>query len=324
METKRKERYINFYTDFAFKRFFGTEVNKDLLISFLNALLAGKEKIKNISFLNSERFGPIEVNRKAIFDVYCQNDRGEYFIVEMQKAEQQFFKDRSIFYSTFPIREQAVKGTDWDYQLKAVYTIGILNFCLEDSNPDYYNCEVKLMDTRTHKVFYDKLTYIYLEMPKFNKSLCELETVMDKWMYAIRHLPELLEKPKIMAEEIFTRLFEQAEIAHFTPVEMREYEESLKVYRDWYSISKTTFEKGRAKGLKEGHAEGHKEGLAEGLKEGHAEGLKEGIEMGRSEGLKEGIEIANRQTALKMKLAGVDTAIISAITGLPPALIDQL
>lgn len=288
METAKRERYINFYTDFAFKRFFGTEVNKDLLISFLNSLLAGEETITDISFLNSEHFGSIEMNRKAIFDVYCQNDRGEYFIVEMQKAEQQFFKDRSIFYSTFPIREQAVKGGSWDYRLKAVYTIGILNFCFEDSDPGYYHHEVKLMYTRSHEVFYDKLTYIYLEMPKFNKRLSELETVMDKWLYSIRHLPELLEKPRIMAEDIFTRLFEQAEIAHFTPVEMREYEESLKVYRDWYSVNKTTFEKGRAEGIEEGRVESKKE------------------------------------IAKAMLQEGADIEFISRITGLPAASIKEL
>lgn len=254
-KTDRRERYINFYTDFAFKRFFGTEVNKDLLISFLNSLLAGEETVKDISFLNPEHFGTLELNRKAIFDVYCQNDKGEYFIVEMQKAEQRFFKDRSIFYSTFPIREQAQKGSEWDYRLKAVYTIGILNFCLDDTDESYYHHEVKLMYTRTGKVFYDKLTYIYLEMPKFNKGVSELETEMDKWLYSIRHLPELLEKPKIMAEDIFTRLFEQAEIAHFSSKEMREYEESLKAYRDWYSVNKTTFEKGRAEGREEGRTE---------------------------------------------------------------------
>ena len=189
------ERYVNFYTDFAFKKLFGTEANKDLLISFLNALLEGKEEIKDLTFLNSEHLGTTEYDRKAVFDVYCENEQGEKFLIEMQKAEQQFFKDRSVFYSTFPIREQAQRGS-WNYRLKSVYTIGILNFCFDESDPGYFHHEVKLMDTRTKEVFYDKLTYIYLEMPKFTKSLAELDNIFDKWLYAIRHLPDLLERPK--------------------------------------------------------------------------------------------------------------------------------
>ena len=104
------ERYVNFYTDFAFKKLFGTEINKELLISFLNALLHGREKIEDITYLNAEHLGTQEYDRRAVFDVYCKNEKGEHFIVEMQKGEQQFFKDRSIYYSTFAIREQAPRG----------------------------------------------------------------------------------------------------------------------------------------------------------------------------------------------------------------------
>ena len=123
------DRYVNFYTDFAFKKLFGTEINKDLLISFLNALLQGREEIKDISYLNTEHLGTQEYDRRAVFDVYCTNEKGEYFLVEMQKGEQQFFKDRSIYYSTFAIREQAPRG-EWDYGLKGIYTIGIQNFSI--------------------------------------------------------------------------------------------------------------------------------------------------------------------------------------------------
>ena len=234
------DRYVNFYTDFAFKKLFGTEANKDLLISFLNALLDGKENIKDLTYLNAEQLGMYEFERKAVFDVYCENERGERFIVEMQKAEQQFFKDRSVFYSTFPIRDQAKRGNSWNYQLKAVYTIGILNFCFDDTDPEYFHHEVKLMDTKSKEVFFDKLSYIYLEMPKFTKSLSELNTLFDKWLYAIRHLSDLLERPKELYEAVFERFFEQAEIAKFNRQERQGYEDSLKNFRDWYSIMETT------------------------------------------------------------------------------------
>ena len=120
-------RYINPYTDFAFKLLFGTDLNKEILIGLLNALFYGKQVIKDVTYLNTEHLGSREPDRRAVFDVYCENEKGEKILIEMQKAEQQFFKDRSIFYSTFPIREQAIKGDKWSYELKAVYVIGILN-----------------------------------------------------------------------------------------------------------------------------------------------------------------------------------------------------
>ena len=257
-----QERYVNFYTDFAFKKLFGTEVNKDLLISFLNALLSGEEEIKDLTYLNTEHLGEHEEERKAVFDVYCVNEKGERFLVEMQKAEQRFFKDRSVYYSTFPIREQGPKG-NWNYELKAVYTIGILNFSFDDSDPNYYHHEVKLVDMKTMKVFYDKLTYIYLEMPKFRKTESELENLFEKWLYAISHLPALMERHKALREAVFEKFFRVAEIACFTQQERVAYEGSLKNYRDWYSIAETAeyrgWERGHSRGLAEGRAEGRNE-----------------------------------------------------------------
>ncbi len=246
------ERYINPYTDFAFKLLFGTELNKELLISFLNALLHGEEHIKEITYLNSEHLGTQERDRRGVFDIYCKNEQGEKFLVEMQKGEQAFFKDRSIYYATFPIREQAIKGSEWNYQLKAVYTVAILNFVFDDKDDDYFHHEVKLVDMRTKKVFYDKLTFIYLEMPKFNKTEYELETMFDKWMFVLRNLSRLMERPVALQERVFERLFKAAEIANFDRKELIEYEDSLKNYRDWYSVVSTAEQKGIQKGIQEG------------------------------------------------------------------------
>ena len=249
-----RDRYINPYTDFGFKKLFGTDMNKELLISFLNALLSGREVVRDITYLNSEHMGTLELDRRAVFDVYCENEQGEKFLVEMQKGEQEFFKDRSLFYSTFPIREQARRG-NWDYELKAVYTIGILNFVFQEQDNSYFHHEVKLVDLRTRKVFYDKLTFIYLEMPKFNKSEDELETMFDKWLFVLRNLSSLLERPRALQERIFTRLFEAAEIAKFNKNELCKYEESLKNFRDMYSVITTAEKKGLAKGREEGREE---------------------------------------------------------------------
>ncbi|NDV64486.1 Rpn family recombination-promoting nuclease/putative transposase [Bacteroides sp. 224] len=249
-------RYINPYTDFGFKKLFGTELNKELLISFLNSLLPDGQTVKDITYLNTEKLGTQEIDRRAVFDVYCENEQGEKFLVEMQKGEQQFFKDRSLFYSTFPIREQAEKGKNWNYELKAVYTIGILNFTFDNSSDDYFHHEVKLVDMGSQEVFYDKLTLIYLEMPKFNKAEEELENMFDKWMFVLRNLSGLMERPAALQERVFNRLFEAAEIAQFDRRELVEYEDSLKNFRDWYSVMETTLNKGLAQGRVEGRVEG--------------------------------------------------------------------
>lgn len=246
-----RDRYVNPYTDFGFKLLFGTDMNKELLISFLNSLLHGREFITDITYLNAEHLGTQEYDRKAVFDVYCENEHGEKFLVEMQKGEQQFFKDRSVFYSTFPIREQARRG-NWDYELKSVYTIGILNFAFDEKDDQYFHHEVKLMDVRTKEVFYDKLTFVYLEMPKFNKQEHELVTMFDKWLFVLRNLATLLERPAALQERVFNRLFEAAEIAKFTKRELYEYEDSLKNFRDMYSVITTAELKGEAKGRAEG------------------------------------------------------------------------
>lgn len=242
-----EERYISLLTDFGFKRIFGTAMNKDLLICFLNSLFDGKQVVKDVMYLNSENVGDIYTDRKAIFDVYCEGENGEKFIVEMQNAYQTYLKDRSLFYSTFPIREQAPKSKDWDFKLNHVYTIALLNFNMNDAafDKEKNRHHVQLCDTATHKVFYDKLEFIYVEIAKFNKSLDELDSLYDKWLYALKNLYKLSERPKALRDKVFDRLFEEAEIAKFTKQELREYEASKIAYRDIKNSIDTAKREGR-------------------------------------------------------------------------------
>src|SRR5574344_2178568 len=245
-----EERYISLLTDFGFKRIFGTAPNKDLLINFLNSLFDGRKVIKSLKYSNSEHVGDIYTERKAIFDVYCESEDGEKFIVEMQNASQKFFKDRSVYYSTFPIREQAPKGDTWNYKLNPVYTVALLNYDMKDETSFDMNeisHHVQLCDTATKRVFYDKLEFIYVEVAKFNKTENELVTPYDKWLYALKNLSSLNERPAALRDKIFDRLFKVAEIAQFTPVELKEYEDSLKTYRDLKNSLDTAEEKGRVK-----------------------------------------------------------------------------
>ncbi len=262
-----QERYVNFYTDFAFKKLFGTEMNKELLVSFLNSMFDGKEVIQDLNYLNVGHLGHAAAERKAVFDVYCENEKGEKHLIEMQKTNQDYFKDRSIYYSTFPIQEQAPQGR-WNFQQTKVYTIGILNFTFDDTDNEVLHHEVKLVDLHSQDVFYDKLTYIYLEMPKFHKTEAELVTIFDKWLYAIKNLATLMERPAVLQEAVFRRLFEQAEIAMFDPTELRSYRESQKDYWDLCAVTETAERKGRVEGLIEGESIGLEKGRAQGREDG--------------------------------------------------------
>jgi predicted transposase/invertase (TIGR01784 family) len=244
-----KERYINLFTDFGFKKLFGSEMNKELLVDFLNHLLnKNAETIVDLQFLPTEQLGRSQADRKAIYDLLCKNEKGETFIVELQKAKQNHFKDRSVYYSTFPIQQQAEKG-EWNFELKAVYTIGILDFIFEETkNEDKVVTKVKLTDVDTNAIFYEKLTYIYLEMPKFNKSEDELKTQFDKWLYIFKNLHKLTDRPANIQGEIFQKLFSQSEISQFNESEYQEYEESLKYYRDLKNSLDTAFDDGETKG----------------------------------------------------------------------------
>lgn len=254
-----QDKYINPLTDFGFKKLFGSEPNKVLLIDFLNQILPDKHKIKDLNYSRNEQMGLNELDRKAIFDLYCIGESGEHFIVEIQKAKQNYFKDRSIYYSSFPIQEQAQKG-DWDYQLEPVYTVGILDFIFDDHRSE--NEILHLIELKNQKceVFYDKLKFIYIELPKFKKKEEELETQFDKWLYVFRYLSQLQDRPQKLQDKIFEKLFEAAEIAKFTSEERDAYEESLKYYRDIKNVVDTSMEEGVEKGLRSAAKEMKKEG----------------------------------------------------------------
>jgi predicted transposase/invertase (TIGR01784 family) len=317
-----KAKYINPFTDFGFKKIFGEEASKELLIDFLNALIPQANKIIDLKFKNTEHLGLREADRNAIFDIYCENQSNEKFIVELQKAKQNYFRERTIYYSTFPIREQAEKG-EWNYNLNAVFCIGILDFTFNDYESEPEKSEVvhtiKLKNQHGN-TFYEKLTYIYIEMPNFNKLEDNLSSRLDKWLFFIKNLEDFQSIPSIFSDEIFEKAFEKAELAKFGQEEMDKYEASLKLYRDLKGVIDTAFIDGRSEGKIEGLEEGRQEGLEEGRQEGLEEGRLEGLEEGRLEGLQEG----KYNMAKLLKDNGVQIQLIIQTTGLTREEIDLL
>jgi predicted transposase/invertase (TIGR01784 family) len=303
-----KAKYLNPFTDFGFKKLFGEEASKPLLTDFLNALLPAENRIKSLTFKNTERLAEVGLERKAVYDIYCENERGEKFIVELQKAKQNYFKERTIYlasfspsgstFSTFPIREQAEKG-NWDFHLKAVYCIGVLDFTFDDYDTDaekhrvIHTIKLKNQDGKT---FYDKLTYIYLEMPNFVKTQKQLKSRLDKWLFFIKNLEDLKRILTIFQDKIFTTAFEKAELANLRVADLNAYEMNLKVYRDYKNTVDYAYDEGRT--------------------EGHLQGEMKGIQKGMQKGI--------LKTAKELKRLGVSPEIISKSTGLSKAAIRKL
>ena len=286
-----KERYLNPLTDFGFKKLFGSEPNKFLLIDFLNQLLPKYHQIKDLTYTKDEHLGSSPDDRKAIFDLFCESEEGNKFIVEIQRAHQPFFLDRNIFYSTFPIQEQAKRG-DWDYKLRPVYFIAILDFNIVnlELGKDFLH-EVQLKD-KQNRVLYDKLTYTYIELPKFTKTQEELETKFDKWLYVFKHLAKLDDRPQKLQDRVFERLFEAAEIAKMSKGEQIKHEAAQKSYLDWKNV------------------------LSGAESKGHEQGLEQGVEQGRDE---RSIEIAKG-----MKQKGMTVELIIELTGLSVKEVEKL
>lgn len=277
-------KYINPYTDFGFKKLFGEEGNKNLLIDFLNQLLPEHHQIADLTFQNVEQIADTSEERKAFFDIHCRATSGERFIVEMQKAKIDFFKDRSLYYLTYPIREQAQRG-EWNFELNAIYFIAVLDFWYEDKEKAEYHRFVSLKD-QNNASFYDKLGLIFLQMPAFNKTEKQLVTHFDKWAYFLKNLEKMEDIPQILNEPVFKQAFNAAEVANFTKGQREDYEKSRLSYIGIKQVTETA----------------------------EREGLKKGLEQGLEQGLAQGKEQKEKEMIIQMYQSGIDVAQISLIT----------
>lgn len=250
--------YINPLTDFGFKKLFFNELNKELLIDFLNEILPEPDKIVDLKYEPTILHGEDEAERKAIFDIFCTNADGEYFIVEMQRAKQPYFRDRSLYYASLPIQKQAPTGK-WDFHLKAVYFIGVLDFVLFNETADdheHYLEYAQLIRQRTGTVYSKKINFAFIELPKFTKTATELRTNTDRWLFCLRNLSRLDSRPEAVQGRIFEQLFKAAEINRLTKQEMTTYKKSILEYDDVRSAVDYAREEGVEYGIQKGREEG--------------------------------------------------------------------
>ena len=255
-------KYVDPFTDTGFKILFGQEMSKPLLIDFLNNLLDGKEKITDVTFLDKEKPRIYKKDRGLIYDILCETDKKDKIIVEMQNRSQEYFIERSLYYTSQAIVRQGVKG-DWDFNFKAVYFVAFMNFKLDGL--DEFRTDVQLCKTTTkgREVLSDKIKLIYLQLPLFNKSEEECETNFDRWIYIFKYMATLDTIPWSAKNSIFAQLGKFAQIANLTESQRRKYDKDLKIYRDNKNIlayaQKRSREEGRAEGLAEGERQANLE-----------------------------------------------------------------
>ena len=248
-------KFINPFTDIGFKRIFGQEISKPVLIAFLNALLSEERTIVDVKFLDKEQLGLSSGDRSLIYDIYCETETGEHIIVEMQNKYQPYFKKRSIYYLSRSIVEQGERGSEWSYDIKAVYLVAFLNFNLSDISDDF-RTDVALMDMKHRTVFSDKVRLIYLQLPYFTKEADECESVFERFIYILKHMDILQRMPWMAQDAVFKKLSEIAEVASLDKEERRKYDESLRAYRDTIVVMEGQFLEGERKGREEGRVEG--------------------------------------------------------------------
>ena len=299
--------YINPFTDIGFKRIFGQEFSKPLLIDFLNNLLIGEKRIVNLKFLDKEQPPVFVDDRSLIYDIYCESDNNEKIIVEMQNCEQSYFKRRSIYYVSEAIARQGEKGPEWQYDIKGVYLIAFLNFRRPDIGEEF-RTDVMLMNKKSKEIFSDKLRLVYLQLPLFEKGVDECENDFDRWIYVLKNMETIKRLPWAAQNSVFQKLAEIADVSSLTKEERLYYDVALRKYRDTLCV----LESAEQRGVKRGLAKGREEGRAEGLAKGRAEGLAKGRAEGRIE------------TARNMKADGMSIELIQKYSGLSPEEIANL
>ena len=292
-------RFINPFTDVGFKKIFGQEIHKDLLIDFLNQLLAGEKEIVDIEYLDKELVPEYDGDRSTIFDIYCKTEKGEHIIVEMQNQMQEYFGDRALYYLSRSFARQGEKGAKWLFDLKAVYGIFFMNFSHEKVMPRKFRTDIILADKDTKQQFTDKLRMIFLQLPEFKVEEEECKTNFQRWIYILKHMESLNRMP-FTRNAVFERLAKIMDIASLSKEERDKYDATIDAYRNHLAVMDFATKEATRKGMKEG--------------------MKEGIK----EGIKEGQYSTRLETARNMKKDNMPVELISKYTGLTPEEIEKI
>jgi predicted transposase/invertase (TIGR01784 family) len=293
-------KYVDPLLDLSFKRIFSVDQNRDLLIAFLNEVFKGRKRIVDLTYNKNEHHGNNKEEGSAIFDLLCTGDQGEKILIEVQNGRPVNFKKRAIFYTSRLISEQAPKGEmdKWKYDITEVYFLAILDEKLEVGE-EYFQ-DICLCNRKTREIFYEGLGYTFIELSNFVKTVDELESDLDRWLYSLKYLGEMDNMPlQLQNNAVFEKLYNIAEYSNMTPEEQEIYDRELK--RKWDN---------------EAVKEQQRLDYEEGLKRSRVEGEEIGKEIGRVE---EKMEIA-----LVMKKKGFEVSVIAELTQLTPEEVEKL
>ena len=321
-------KFADLLNDDVFKLVFGRESTKDVMVEFLNQVIPDR-KITDLEFIDKEMH-PVERDLKgSVYDMFCKTDNGSRIIVEVQRRRQPFYPERAIYYSTFQVQRQVEAGAE-TYDFLPVYVINILDFCMDKNTKEgKVKTIFRLYEEESHALLTDRLTFIFIELPKFKKTIDELDgNVLEGVYFCFKNITVLKERPKALNHKIFNKIFEVSELYNMDEDTRNKVIEKMTTERDLRNqmacARKEAIEEGLAEGRAEGRAIGLAEGRAEGRAEGIAEGRAEGRVEGRVEGRAEGRAEANLESAAKLKNLGVAAETISKATGLSLEEIEHL
>jgi len=292
-------KFLDPKNDFAFKRIFGTEKNKDILIDFINAIIGFEDdaQIQKVTFLKTSQDPEIAYKKQSLVDVLCTDEHGHQYIIEMQVARTTGFEKRAQYYAAKAYSGQLQQGDDYE-KLKAIIFIAITDFVMFPDK-EAYKSNHNVLDHETYSHDLKDFSFTFLELPKFKKNIDELSNVVERWVYFLKHAGGTHEKDieRVAGIDVaITRAYEELNRFSWSEIELNTYEGEEKKERDERSILLARLEDAEAKGIQKG------------IERGKAEGIQEGIQ--------EGIDREKRKLAKKMISRGLSPKIISEDTGL--------
>ena len=303
-----KFKYADLLDDDVFKLVFGRESTKDVMIEFLNQVIPDR-RIADLEFIDKEMH-PVERDCKgAVYDMFCKTDDGSRIIVEVQRRKQPFYPERALYYSTFQIQRQVEAGAE-EYDFLPVYVVNLLDFEMDKDSSDRKVMSVyRLYEEQSHRLLTDRVTFIFIELPKFNKTIDELDgNILEGMYFCFKNMTVLESRPEVLDHQVFAKIFEASELYNMDEITRDKVLHKMTTERD----------------LRNQMAYARKEAIAEGLAEGLAEGRVEGRAEGLAEGRAEGITEAKIQIARNMRSMDLDIKMIAEATGLAIEEIEKL
>ena len=329
------DKFLDPKNDLAFKRVFGSEKNKDILIPFLNDILDHQYigEIREITFLPTAQAPKVAARKQSIVDVLCQDQNGVQYIVEMQITATAGFERRALYYAAKAYSGQLFEGDNYN-KLRDVIFLAITNFTMFPDEPAIKSDHI-ILNKKTYSHKLKGFSFTFIELPKFTKKLEELTSFTEKWYYYLKHAPSTTpeEYDKLVKDfPALQRAYDELKQFSWSKEDLTRYEEITKHDRDNASAWLAQRQKGKAEGieegLKKGLKEGEKKGRKKGLEEGEKKGIKKGLEEGEKKGIKkgrlEGREEEKLEIAKQMLAKGLDIEFICQMTGMSKTKLNAL